>query len=241
MNYLMMKMLGLHPMEEVAADGGQGGGATAAAVAPAAAATAEAAVTAPESAPAVPEVKSPGSLLGDLAKPADEKSAEDEAPTALPESYELKALDGVELDDAIMPQVQELFKDLGLPQEKAQEVFDKLMAMDAARQPSPEQVQQAYEQQAQDLNKQWGDECAKLPELGGANFNKSLETASQVMIKFGTPELRDFLTYSALGSNPEFFKFIHSIGQSMSPDTMEHGGAASPGPRSIEDRLWPTK
>ena len=240
MKYLMIKMLGLHPMEEVAADGGQGGGAPAAAPTAPVQAPAEA-VAASEPAAAAPEAKAPGSLLGDLAKPAEEKPADDKAAAVLPETYELKAADGVELDEAIMPQVQELFKDLGLPQEKAQEVFDKLMAMDAARQPSPEQVQQAYEQQAQDLNKQWGDECAKLPELGGANFNKSLETASQVMVKFGTPELRDFLTYSALGSNPEFFKFIHSIGQSMSPDTMEHGGAASPGPRSIEDRLWPTK
>jgi hypothetical protein len=237
MNYLMLRMLGLHPMDEAAADGGQaGGGETAAApAAPAAAPTAPAA--APEPA---------GSLLGDLAKPADadaaapvDADAEPADKPDVPESYDLKAPEGVELDDSVLPQVQDLFKELGLPQDKAQEVFQKLLEIDQARQPTPEQVQQHYEQQAMDLNKQWGDECAKLPELGGENFNKSLEVASKVMVKFGTPELRQFLTYSALGSNPEFFKFIHTIGQSMSQDTMVHGGDARQGTRSIEARLWP--
>lgn len=238
MNYLMLKMMGLLAMDEAAVDGGQGGGGETAATAPAA--DPAPAAPAPAAAPA-------GSLLGDLTKPADtdpaaaspDADAEPAAKPEVPEVYDLKAPEGIELDDAVLPQVQDLFKELGLPQDKAQEVFQKLLEIDQARQPTPEQVQQHYEQQAMDLNKQWGDECAKLPELGGENFNKSLEVASQVMVKFGTPELRQFLTYSALGSNPEFFKFIHSIGQSMSQDTMVHGGDARQGTRSIEARLWP--
>lgn len=236
MNYLMLKMMGLLAMDEAAADGGQGGGGEPAA-APAAAPTAAPAAPAQAAAPA-------GSLLGDLAAPAAADAAapadaEAAAKPEVPEVYDLKAPEGVELDEAVLPQVQDLFKELGLPQDKAQEVFQKLLEIDQARQPTPEQVQQHYEQQAMDLNKQWGAECAKLPELGGENFNKSLEIASKVMVKFGTPELRNFLTYSALGSNPEFFKFIHSIGQSMSQDTMVHGGDARQGTRSIESRLWP--
>lgn len=238
MNYLMLKMLGLVLMEEAGADGAPAGGAPAAAPVAAPAAPAAAAV---EAAPAAPAEA--GSLLGDLAKPeGDAKpadpAAQPDAP-AVPEAYEFKLPDGVELDDTVLPKVQELFKDLGLPQDKAQAVMEKLLEIDQARQPTPEQIQQHYENQAQELNKQWGAECAKLPELGGENFNKSLEMASKVMVKFGTPELRNFLTYSALGSNPEFFKFIHSIGSAMSQDTLEHGGAVSNGPLSIEKRLWP--
>lgn len=242
MNYLMLRMLGLVLMEEAGADGGQAGGAPAApAAAPATAAAP--AVPAVETAPAAAPVAEAGSLLGDLAKPEGEAkpadpAAQPDAP-AVPEAYEFKLPEGVELDEAVLPKVQELFKDLGLPQDKAQAVMEKLLEIDQARQPTPEQIQQHYEQQAQDLNKQWGAECAKLPELGGENFNKSLEVASKVMVKFGTPELRNFLTYSALGSNPEFFKFIHSIGSAMSQDTLEHGGAVSNGPLSIEKRLWP--
>lgn len=242
MNYLMIKLLGLLPMNEAGADGGEAGAsapAADAAPAPAAAPAAAPATDAPaaEAAPA-------GSLLGDLAKPEGDAPAEGEAANAddapaVPETYEFKLPEGVELDEKAAPMVQELFKELGLPQDKAQQVMDKLMEIDQARQPTQEQIQQEYEEQAATLNKNWGEECRKLEGLGGENFNKSLETCSKVMTKFATPELRDFLTYSALGSNPEFFKFIHSIGSAMSQDTLEHGGAVSKGPRSIEERLWP--
>lgn len=238
MNY-PMKLMGLHPMDEAGGDAGTPGGA-----APAAAPATEAPAAAPAAAPAPAEA---GSLLGDMTKPAGEgekpadgtEPAKEEAAPVVPEAYEFKLPEGVELDEKALPMVQDLFKELGLPQDKAQQVLDKLMEIDQARQPSPEQIQQQYEEQAADLNKNWADECRKLPELGGENFNKSLETCSQVMVKFASPELRNFLTYSALGSNPEFFKFIHSIGSAMSQDTLEHGGAAGKGPRSIEDRLWP--
>jgi hypothetical protein len=234
----LQKLFGLVVMDEVPADGGQGGGGDATPAAPAA--------TDAPAAPAAPA--EPASLLADLAKPTDEakpadggeaKPEDQEAP-AVPEVYEFKLPEGEELDEAAAPMVQELFKELGLPQEKAQEVLNKLLEIDKARQPSPEQIQQHYETQAMELNKQWGAECQKLPELGGDNFTKSLETCSQVMVKFATPELRNFLNYSALGSNPEFFKFVHAVGSAMSQDTLEHGGAAAKGQRSLESVLWPS-
>lgn len=239
MNYMLMKLMGRLAMNEAPA-------AEAPAPASSGAPAAEAPAAAPAAAPAPAEG---GSLLGDLAggdkpaedgAPADADAAKPDAPV-VPEVYEFKMPEGEELDEAAAPMVQELFKELGLPQEKAQEVLNKLLEIDKARQPSPEQIQQYYEQQAAELNKNWGEECRKLPELGGDNFNKSLETCSQVMVKFATPELRKFLTYSALGSNPEFFKFIHAIGSAMSQDTLEHGGNAGKGPRDIADRLWPAK
>jgi pyruvate/2-oxoglutarate dehydrogenase complex dihydrolipoamide acyltransferase (E2) component len=235
MSFLMQKLLGRLYMNEAPAEGGDGGGG----LAPAAA-------DAPAPAPA-PAVEAP-SLLGDLAKPAPEaapdkpveEATKPDAP-ALPEVYEFKMPEGVELDEAAAPLVQELFKELGLPQDKAQAVFDKLLAIDQARQPSAEQAEQQQVEAIGALNKSWADECAKLPDIGGDNFNKSLETTSKVMVKFATPELRQMLNHSALGSNPEFFKFIHSIGSAMSQDTLEHGGNAANGPRSIEERLWPKK
>lgn len=232
MNIFSMMRAGYFLQNEAPADGGQGGGAEPAA----------------DAAPA-PAAAEPASLLGDLAggdNPADpaaapvegEQAKPADAPAA-PEAYEFKMPEGEELDEAAAPMVQELFKELGLPQDKAQEVLNKLLEIDKARQPSPEQIQQHYEQQAAALNQQWADEVRKLPDLGGDKFNQTLETCSKVMVKFATPELRNFLTYSALGSNPEFVKFVHAIGSAMSSDTMEHGGTATKGQRSIEDRLWP--
>ena len=243
MNPFIHARLGHYLMNEAAAAEAP---AAAASGAPAADSGVGAAAPAPAPA-AAPAADQPSSLLGDLAggdkptedgAPADADAAKPDAP-AVPEAYELKMPEGQELAEAAAPMVQALFKELGLTQEQAQGVMDKLLEIDAARQPSQEQIQQHYEQQAAALNQSWADECRKLPDLGGDNFSKSLETCAQVMTRFGTPELRDFLTYSALGSNPVFFKFIHSIGSAMSQDVLEHGGSAAKGPRSIEDRLWP--
>jgi hypothetical protein len=237
MNYLMLKMLGRLYLNEASPDGGDGGAPAAAPATPADAAPATATAPAAADAHTAPAAEA-GSLLGDLAAPA----ADGEKPAgevAAPEAYKFTLPEGVELDEAVMPQVQELFKKLGLPQDKAQETMEALLAIDQARQPTAEQVEQQQVEQITSLNKTWADECAKLPDIGGENFQKSLEVTSRVMVKFATPELRQMLNQTALGSNPEFFKFIHAIGGAMSQDTMEHGGNASKGPRSVEERLWP--
>lgn len=237
MNLFIHGRLGHFFMNEAGAEGGDGGGA--AAPAPAA-----------DAPPAAPAAEPAGSLLGDqIQKPADappepgegdkpaEPKADEQEAQGAPEAYEAFTVpDGAELDEKTLPMVQDLFKELGLPQDKAQAVLDKLLEIDAARQPTAEQAEQmraqAYEQGISNLNKQWSDECAKLPEIGGDNFAQSLEVASSVMVKYASPELRSFLNNSALGSNPEFFKFIHAIGSAMKDDTMVHGGENAPGRKS---------
>lgn len=235
----LRKLFGLVLMNEAGADGGDAGGAPAAAAPVAAPATTEASAT------AAPAAEAP-SLIGDLAKPEGEAPADKPADDAakadapvVPEVYEFKLPDGVELDENAAPLVQDLFKELGLPQDKAQAVLDKLLAIDNARHPTAEQIEQQQVEAIGALNKSWADECAKLPEIGGDNFNKSLEVTSKVMVKFATPEFRDMLNRSALGSNPEFFKFIHSIGSAMSQDTLEHGGNAVHKEESITSMFYP--
>lgn len=158
----------------------------------------------------------------------------------MPEVYEFKLPEGEQLDEKALPMVQDLFKELGLPQDKAQAVMDKLLEIDQARQPTVEQIQHAQMEAITKLNEAWSKECRELPEIGGENYDASLKTCLNVITRFATPELREMLTYSGLGSNPHFFKFIHAIGSSMSEDTFVHGGAHGQGPKSIEQRLWPT-
>lgn len=237
MNLFIHGRLGHFFMNEAGAEGGDGGGAPAAAPAADAAPSAE-----------------PSSLMGGdvpaAEKPAD-SPAEPEKPAGAPDAYEAFTLpDGETLDEAVLPQVQSLFKDLGLPQEKAQEVLNKLLEIDKARQPAELTAEQVAEQEKQqheamtaqivNLNKDWGNLCKQLPEIGGQNFEASLKVTQNVMAKFASPELRELLNYSALGSHPEFFKFIHAIGSSISEDTMVHGGERSTGPKPPEAVLWPT-
>lgn len=222
----LRKLFGLHPMEEA---GGADLGSAPAAPAAAQPAT-PTSLLGSEPAPAPAADKAPAdpaaTAEADAAKPADDAKPE-EVPGA-PEAYEPFTLpEGVAIDEAVMPDVHALFKELGLPQDKAGEVLGKLLAIQEKLNGTPEQQQEAMHQQVSELNAGLAEQCKALPGIGGENFNQSLETASKVMLAFGTPELRDLVTYTAVGSHPEFFKFIHAIGSKMSPDVFEHGGESA--------------
>lgn len=162
MNLFIHGRLGHFLMNEAGSDGGDAGGA-----APAPAAD-------PAATPAQPAAPA-GSLLGDQIQqpepgatpdadkpnPDAPKQDEQEA-TGAPEQYEAFAMpEGQELDENALPMVQDLFKELGLPQDKAQQVLDKLLEIDAARQPTPEQQQayqaEAYQKGIEALNTKWAD------------------------------------------------------------------------------------
>lgn len=213
------KLFGLRLMEEA---GGADLGSAPAATAPAATAAEPTSLLGSEPAPAADQAPADPSATAeaDATKP-------EEVPGA-PEAYEAFTLpEGTELDEAVMPDVHALFKELGLPQDKAGEVLGKLLAIQEKLNGTPEQQQEAMHQKVSELNAGLAEQCKALPGIGGENFNQSLETASKVMLAFGTPELRDLVTYTAVGSHPEFFKFIHAIGSKMSPDVFEHGGESA--------------
>lgn len=222
----LRKLFGLHPMEE--AGGADLGSAPAAPAAAQPATPTSLLGSEPAPAPAADQAPADPAATAeaDPANPAEDAKPE-EVPGA-PEAYEPFTLpEGVAIDEAVMPDVHALFKELGLPQDKAGEVLGKLLAIQEKLNGTPEQQQEAMHQQVSELNAGLAEQCKALPGIGGENFNQSLETASKVMLAFGTPELRDLVTYTAVGSHPEFFKFIHAIGSKMSPDVFEHGGESA--------------
>ena len=222
----LRKLFGLHPMEE--AGGADLGSAPAAPAAAQPATPTSLLGSEPAPAPAADQAPADPAATAeaDPASPAEDSKPE-EVPGA-PEAYEPFTLpEGVAIDEAVMPDVHALFKELGLPQDKASEVLGKLLAIQEKLNGTPEQQQEAMHQQVSELNAGLAEQCKALSGIGGENFNQSLETASKVMLAFGTPELRDLVTYTAVGSHPEFFKFIHAIGSKMSPDVFEHGGESA--------------
>lgn len=238
----LRRMFGLHPMNEAPA---------AEAPAPAAAATEAPAPTAapspvvgmlgadPVATPAPVDAPADGADPAKVDDPAT-KTEEPEAPAGAPEAYaEFTAPEGIELNPAVLPELQEFFKGLNLPQDKAQAALETLLAIQAKAEGTPEQQAEALDSQIVDLHAQLAEQTRNLPDIGGANFEKSMEVAGKVMAKFATPEFRELINYMAISSHPEFFKFVHSIGVAMSPDVFEHGGAAPSGQKSIADRLWP--
>lgn len=226
----LRRLFGLHPMNE----------------APAADAPAPAAAPAPATDAPAPTAE-PTSLLGaeseapkaegeqpaaepetDGDKPADDAEKDDDKPDGAPEEYADFVLpEGVELDEDVLPDVKALFKELGLPQELAQSTLEKLLAIQEKMLPTPEQQHEQMTQNIARLNADLAAQTKALPEIGGENFPASLAAASKVMMSFASPELRELLNYTAVGSHPEFFKFIHAIGTKMAPDVFVHGGESA--------------
>lgn len=149
------------------------------------------------------------------AREAAEKAAKDKA-DAVPEAYEpFKAAEGLELDPTVMAEFGALAKEFGLSQEKAQKLVDlqsKLaLGEDTARQAA---LLQALDAQA----KAWTDQIKSDPELGGAKFDATIQTAHKAMQAFGSPELRQLLNESGMGNNPEMVRLFHKVGLAISED-----------------------
>ena len=230
----LRELFGLHPMNEAGADGAPAGGGEPA-PAPAPAATSLLGTPAPAAEPAAepaaaPAEAAPAAEGGDQVAPEGEGKDGEKKPGSdeVPEAYaDFTLPEGVTLDDidqAAIPEVHALFKELGLTQEKADMAFSKLLQIQQAMAGTPEQQQQQMEQNIIELNASYAQQCRELPDIGGANFDASLEQASKVMQTFGDPDLQMLLTYTGVGSHPAFFKFIHSISARMAPDTFVNGG-----------------
>lgn len=235
--------LGHYMQNEAGESGDAGGGAPAAAADQTAAASVADPAATPEST-SLFGVESPEELAArqaeekannepqkteeEIAKEAEEKAAKEKAEKdalGAPETYEaFKAPEGVEIAEEVMPDVQALFKDLNLPQDKAQEVFEKLIGLQEKLNGTPEEQMQRAEQHIIQLNTQLAEQCKALPDIGGEKFAESLTIASKAMQQFGDPELRSLISLTGVGSHPAFFKMMVKIGSMMSPDTFEQGG-----------------
>ena len=223
MNALMMKLLGRVLMNEATADGGQGGGADAPAPAADAPAPAtEGSVLTPPAtdAPPAADAKTPEQTQ----KEADAAKAKTEADaklTGAPEAYEDFTLpEGMEMDADVLGEFKGLAKELNIPQAKAQLLIDFQTQL-ATKQ--AEAYQAAVTKQAQD----WAASIKNDPEIGGANYDKNVESAIKVIQSFGDPALTELLNTSGLGNHPALFKFCHRISSAISEDKFVLPGSQS--------------
>lgn len=145
-----------------------------------------------------------------------------------PESYEFKAPEGKEFSPEVLGAFSEAAKDLGLPQEAAQKMLDKLAPAFAERQTQAVEAARA----------QWATDSRSDKEFGGDKLDENLATAKKALDTFGTPELRMLLNESGLGNHPEIIRAFYRAGKAISEDrfvTGQGGGAAQNDAR----RLYP--
>ncbi|OPA84284.1 hypothetical protein BFW86_24380 [Pseudomonas fluorescens] len=225
----MMKLLGRVYMSEV--DAGGGGGADAPAPAPAADAPPPAADStlltppAPAAAPAPDAAKTTEQIQQDA--DAKAKTEADAKLTGAPEAYDdFKLPEGMEMDADVLGEFKGLAKELNIPQDKAQKLIDFQTQL-AAKQ--AETYQAAVTKQAQD----WAASIKSDPEVGGENYDKSVESAIKVIQSFGDPALTELLNTTGLGNNPALFKFCHRISSAISEDKFVMPGSQTNAPKEM--------
>ena len=158
---------------------------------------------------------------GQAAEGTKTEGEQEKKPEGAPESYEFKAPEGVQFDDALIGAFSEVAKDLNLPQEQAQKVLDKMAPVMQARQ--LEQLQAA--------RADWAESAKTDKEFGGEKLAENLGMAKKALDTFATPELRALLNESGLGNHPEVIRMFYRTGKAISEDRVVtgQGGAANQG------------
>ena len=161
---------------------------------------------------------------------------EEKASDVVPDNYEFKIPEGMEMDTATLELFSPIFKELGLTTEKAQKLVDPYVTLIQS---------QADKTRSDSLNefKQIVDGWkAETMESLGADADQKLALCARAINKFGSPELRTALKETGVGNHKEFVSFMMKVGETVTEDTLvDPETPRLPGSGSVDPRkLYPT-
>lgn len=160
----------------------------------------------------------------DNAAPPTNKPAEPQ----VPESYDFKMPEGVEVDKAAVEDFTAVAKELKLDQATAQKVADVGAKM----------MQRQAEAHAK-MVESWVEQVKTDPEIGGDKFDENVAVARKALETFGTPELKDVLNATGLGNHPAVLKAFYKAGKAISEDGFVPGQPKSATSADPAKRLFP--
>ena len=172
-----------------------------------------------ESAPVANQQQKPAAATTALTQeaPAKAEPQKDAATGTSPDKYEFKQPEGRSFDAEVLSTFGEVAKSLGLSQDKAQTIIDKLAPV----------MEQRQSDRLADERAAWVKSIKSDKEIGGDKFAESLAVAQKALKSFGSPELTKLLNDSGLGDHPDVIRFFHKVGKSISEDGMVQGRAAA--------------
>lgn len=156
----------------------------------------------------------------DKTKPADK----DDPGSKVPEDgkYDLKMPDGIELDAELANALGPEFKELNLTNAQAQKLVDKYIAI------QQERAETATKSWGETVSK-WADDAKADKEIGGANWDTSVQNAHRFMATYGTPGLKEYLNASGGGNHPEVIRIFAKAGALIREDNPAQGGSEGRG------------
>lgn len=159
----------------------------------------------------------------------------------VPEKYEFKAPEGMELDPELTDEFSKVAKELELSQEKAQKLADF----------GPKILQKAAEKQVQqwtEIREGWVNDLKADKEFGGPKLNETVERAKRALNKFdgGDGKLLKLLSApnkggTGFGDNDALIKFLARVDKATSEDSAIDGGDSGKDNRSAADVLYPNQ
>lgn len=151
----------------------------------------------------------------------NETQQEKDPADLIPDTYEITTSTGEQLDGEDLDKLNQVCKKAGITQKQAQMLFS---AYENDVSNFNQQLQSSYNQQLQS----WRDAVMNDRELGQENFEKTKANIKNVISRFGSSELSDFLNKSGLGYNPDFVRFVNKVGSLISNDNNFIGGNTNP-------------
>lgn len=175
-----------------------------------------------------PPPADPAPKEGEEKPPEDADKDKDKAEGA-PEAYEaFKVPEGVEIDEVLLADATPIFKELGLPQDKAQKLIDLWTKIGTDAEAANAKI-------IQDHNNALIKAVKEDPDLGGAHLKTTLASAKTAIAKFGSPELEKLLITTGIGNEPAVLRFLVKVAAFDADDTLERGKGPGPGTAKFGD------
>ncbi|MCC7063248.1 MAG: hypothetical protein IT456_10615 [Planctomycetes bacterium] len=127
--------------------------------------------------------------------------------------------EGVVLAQPVLDKFKGLAGKHKLSQEAAQELLSELGPEIAQHQ--QKEINDAVVKAQDD----WSASAKIDPEFGGEKFDANLDIAKAGLDAHATPELRQLLKASGMGSHPEVIRLFYRIGKTVKPDGLVQGGS----------------
>jgi hypothetical protein len=103
------------------------------------------------------------------------------------------------------------------------------------------QAEAAQETRSAEIRKEWADASRADPEIGGANFDKTVDAAAAVWDKFGIKPkegIRLLLDESGIGNHPDMLRFLSRVASVTGEGKFVQSDGAGSDNRPVWDRVY---
>ncbi|CAK7067692.1 MAG: hypothetical protein DELT_01722 [Desulfovibrio sp.] len=152
---------------------------------------------------------------------------------ATPEEYALTFGDNVTIDEQLLANFKATAHELGIPQGKAQALADFYTHQVAG---ATHMAQAAQAVALEKARSEWEATITSRP-----GFKQEVLDAKRTLKEFGSPELKELLDQSYLGSAPAMFDFVVKVGKALGEPEARGRGMRLERHIPLMDRLWPDK